>query len=286
MSFSITEAFVQQYRDNVLILAQQRGSYLRNAVTVESGVVGKRTSFDRIGSTTPQKRTSRHADTPLVSTPHSRRWANLDDYDWADLVDKLDKVKMLISPESDYALNAGYAFGRTMDDIIISALRGTAVTGEVADGTQALPAGQKVAVGGTGLTIAKLRSAKLILDKNNIVSEDRFFVVNGESLSDLLATTEVTSSDFNTIRALVNGELDTFLGFKFLRTEQLPIITGTDRANLAFQKRALGLAMGEDITTRMSERDDKNYALQVYMCMSLGAVRIEDEAVVEVAVLE
>ena len=166
MSFSVTEAFVQQYSDNVMLLSQQRGSVVSGAVRVKSGVVGKRTSFERIGATSMQARTSRHADTPLISTPHTRRWANLADYDWADLIDNLDEVKMLISPESPYAQNAAWAAGRTKDDVILDAIRGTAVTGEEAGGTQALPSGQKVAAASAGLTLAKIRSAAKILNAN------------------------------------------------------------------------------------------------------------------------
>lgn len=284
MSFEITEAFVQQYRDNVILLAQQKGSRLRNTVSVEDGVIGKRTSFDRIGLTAAVKRTTRHADTPLVSTPHSRRWANLDDYDLADLVDKLDKKKMLISPESDYAIDFGYAFGRQMDTIVLDAARGTAVTGEEATGTQALPAGQKLALGDGGnnkMNVGKLRLAKKKLDAAEVDSEGRVAVMNADAIRQLLEDTSLTSSDFNTVRALVNGEVNYFMGFNFIRTELIPLSSGTQYLAYFYQKRAVGLAIGQDIMTRMSERDDKNYSLQVYMCMSLGGVRIEDVGVIE-----
>lgn len=284
MSFQITEAFVQQYKDNVLLLAQAKGSRLRGRVSIRDGVVGKRTAFERIGSVSAVKRTTRHADTPLIETPHSRRWASLDDYEWADLVDQLDRVRLLISPDSEYALNAGYAMGRQMDTIIIDAIRGTAVTGEVADGTQALPAGQKLALGVGGdnkMNVGKLRSAKTLLDKAEIDSEGRTIAINAEGLRQLLETTAVTSSDFNTVKTLVQGELNTFLGFEFVRTELLPISSGTQRLAYAFQRNSVGLALGKDVMTRMSERADKSYSLQVYLCMALGAIRIQDEGVIE-----
>lgn len=286
MSVSVTEAFVEQFGDNVLMLAQQRGSILGSAVRMKSGVVGKRTSFERIGATSMQKRTTRHSDTPLISTPHSRRWANIDDYDWADLIDNADEVKLLISVESPYAQNAAWAAGRTKDDVLITAALGTAVTGEEAGGTQALPAGQKVAVAASGLTLAKIRSAAKILNKNQILSEDRFAVHNAESLDDLLGDSTITSADFNSVRLLMNADISAFMGFTWLRTERLTKDANADRQNIFYQKNAVGLALSRDVSTRISERPDKNYSTQVYLTLGLGAVRIEDEGVVEVAVAE
>jgi len=143
MSTQITTAFVEQYKSNVFHLAQQKGSRLRGAVKTET-VTGKAHFFERIGSTAAQLRTSRHSDTPRVDTPHSRRKVTMNDYDWADLIDNEDKVRMLISPQSEYAQAGAYAMGRAMDDAIIAAATGNALGG-VAGGTSiALPPGQKV----------------------------------------------------------------------------------------------------------------------------------------------
>ena len=99
MSTEVNKAFVNKYRSNFIHLAQQKGSRLRNFVRVNEGVVGKADHFDRLGSTSAQKMTSRHADTPLISTPHSRRKVVMEDYNWADLVDKADQIKMLSDPK-------------------------------------------------------------------------------------------------------------------------------------------------------------------------------------------
>lgn len=161
MSNQITTAFVQQYSSNVQMLSQQMGSVLREAVDVES-VVGKNAFFDQVGKTTAQLRTSRHADTPQVDTPHSRRRVTLADYEWADLIDNADKVRLLIDPTSSYAKAAAAAMGRAMDDVIIAALGGTAYTGETGSTSVTLPTAQKTATSdqSDGLTVAKLLSAK------------------------------------------------------------------------------------------------------------------------------
>ena len=286
MSVQITTAFVEQYKSNVFHLAQQKGSKLRDAVRTES-VVGKSHFFERIGSTAAVKRTSRHADTPRVDTPHSRRKVTMDDYDWADLIDDSDKVRLLISPQSEYAKAGAYAMGRTMDDVIIAAATGNAFGGVSGGSTIALPAGQKIAHGSTGLTIAKLISAKEKLDAANVdPDEARVLVCSAKQISDLLGTTQITSADFNSVKALVQGDIDTFMGFKFIRSERLGTDANGNRQVLAFTNTSMGLALGKDIQTKISERADKNYSTQVYLCMTIGATRVEDEKVIEIACTE
>jgi hypothetical protein len=286
MSVQITTAFVEQYKSNVFHLAQQKGSKLRDAVRTES-IVGKSHFFERIGSTAAVKRTSRHADTPRVDTPHSRRKVTMDDYDWADLIDDSDKVRLLISPQSEYAKAGAYAMGRTMDDVIIAAATGNAFGGVSGGSTIALPAGQKIAHGSTGLTIAKLITAKEKLDAANVdPDEARVLVCSAKQISDLLGTTQITSADFNSVKALVQGDIDTFMGFRFIRSERLGLDGNSNRQVLAFTNTSIGLALGKDIQTKISERADKNYSTQVYLCMTIGATRVEDEKVVEIACTE
>lgn len=286
MSVQITTAFVEQYKSNVFHLAQQKGSRLRDAVRTET-VTGKSHFFERIGSSAAEKRTSRHSDTPRMDTPHSRRKVTLEDYDWADLIDQEDKVRMLISPQSEYAMAGAWAMGRAMDDAIIAAATGTALGGVSGGSSISLPSAQKVAHGSAGLTLAKLLSAKEILDKNDTdPDEPRYMLVTAGQLADLLGITSVTSADFNSVKALVQGDVDTFLGFKFIRTERLGLDATPNRQVLGFCQSAIGLAVGADIQTKISERADKNYATQVFLSMSIGATRIEDEKMVEIACTE
>ena len=286
MSNQITTAFVQQYSSNVQMLAQQMGSRLREAVDVET-ITGKNAYFDQVGVTAAQVRTSRHASTPQIDTPHSRRRVSLADYEWADLIDDVDKVRMLSDPTSSYAKAAAAAMGRSMDDVIITALGGTAYTGETGGTSTALPSTQKFATSSQsdGLTIAKLLDAKKKMDLKDIdPSIPRFVVCGATQISDLLNTTEVKNSDYNTVKALAAGQLDSFLGFKFIMSNRLSFdATNTDdRLVFAFTKDAVKLAVGKDVTARISERDDKSYSTQVYYCMSIGATRMEEEKVVQI----
>lgn len=105
-------------------------------------------------------------------------------------------------------------------------------------------------------------------------------------IADLLNVTQVTSADYNTVKALAQGEIDTYLGCKFIRSQRLGTDSDGNRQVLMFTQSALGLAVGADIQTKISERADKNYATQVFLSMSIGATRIEEEKMVEIACTE
>ena len=282
MSSQITTAFVQQYSNNVQMLSQQKGSLLRGTVDTES-IVGKNAFFDQVGVATAVKRTTRHGDTPQIDTPHSRRRVSLVDYEYADLIDNQDKIRTLIDPTSSYAMAAAYALGRAQDDEIIAAASGTAFTGETGSTSTTLPSAQKITEASTGgLTIAKLRTAKEKFDSASVdPSIPRYIVVGPKQISDLLGTTEVTSSDFNTVKALANGEVNTFLGFNFIVSNRLTIAS-SKRLCLAYAMDGIKMAIGQDLMTRIDERSDKGYSTQIYVCQSIGATRMEEEKVVTI----
>lgn len=287
MSTQITTAFVQQYNDNVTMLSQQKGSRLRACVR-EEPLHGKVEFFDQVGAASAQKRLSRHADTPLTETPHSRRQVAGEDYEYADLVDKADQVRILNDPTSKYAVAGGWAIGRSMDDVIIAAAIASANTGETGSTAVALPAGQQITVGAAGLTLAKLLSAKEILDgAENDPDEERFIALPAKDVTVLLNTTEVKNADYNTVKALAMGQIDTFLGFKFKRTQRLGLsaVDGTSRACLAWRKTALLLAVGDIPVARITERADKSYSTQVYYMNTFGATRMEEVGVVQIDTL-
>lgn len=309
MSQEITEAHVKQFNSNVYMLSQQRGSRLRKAVRQETQQ-SKAQSFDRVGTVTASKIQSRHGDTPLTDTPHSRRWVTMSDYDHADIIDKQDRIRIIIDPESSYSRAFQYAMGRAMDDEIIEAHDADAVTGEEQGGTASLPNTQKIVSvdssgGGDNLNIQALRKAKSILDANE-VDEDipRYIAVNSSAIYSLLGEEKMTSSDYNTVKALVDGKIDTFMGFKFIRLERFKNQSGTlnfddssgssgdvgsgsgdaDGYKKLFCWAEDGIisSVGMDIIGRVSERSDKRYATQVYAAMSSGAVRMEEEKVVSI----
>lgn len=302
MSSQITEAFVQQYSANVFHLSQQKGSRLRPTVRSESQR-GKSAFYDRIGSVSAIKRTGRHEDTPQLDTPHSRRRVTLNDYVWADLIDNEDKIRMLNDPTSEYVMAAMWAMGRAMDDEIIAALGGTAYAGEDGSTSVALSSSQKyhanTGAALSNLNVLTLRAVKMKLDQSEVdPSIKRWFVCSASQINALLGQTEVTSSDYNAVKALVQGDVNSFMGFEFIRIERLTAASGSASATdgsvgagtaftnsrqcYAYAGDGALLAIGEDMVGKISERNDKNHATQVYARMSIGATRMEEAKVVEV----
>jgi len=209
----------------------------------------------------------------------------MDHWEYADLIDDADKVAMLIDPTSSYANAAAYAIGRAVDTAIIDAADGTALTGKSGSTSTALPAGQIVGVASpaAGLTIAKMVNAKKILDQNNVdPSIKRYIAVHPEQIEDLLNDSTVTSADYNTVKALVQGDINTFMGFEFITSTRLNTDSSSYRQVLAWAEDGITLAMGKDLMTQITQRADKSYSTQVYVCAQFGATRMEEEKVVQI----
>lgn len=294
MSFQIDSALVNGYKNAFEIQYQQKRSRLQPYVRVEMQNA-EFDYYDRIGATVAQKKQGRHSDTPLISTVHDRRRVGMSDYNWADMVDKADKIRMLGDPANSYAMNAAMALDRAKDDEIVLAATGTAYSGK--QGEVALPwanytSAQQIPVtfdgagGGTNhnMTLTKLIEAKARLAKAEAYEPgvDQLVFAHSESqVQALLGDTKVTSADYNTVKALVSGELDTYVGFKFVRLERLNKASNI-RSALAYVQSGLLLAMGEDINIQITPRADKSYSVQVYVEGSFGATRMWEQQVVEV----
>ncbi|MCF1458764.1 MAG: phage capsid protein [Shewanella sp.] len=284
MSFEITTAFVQQYKANITLLLQQRGSRLRSCCN-QGSYVGKAVkSVDQIGPVEAVRRRGRHSDTPLISTPHYARWCHPKDYEWADMVDDTDKLRMLINPTSAYAINGAYALGRAIDRLIIDSATGTNFTGEDGDETVEFKDDNVIEASNTGLTISKLRLLKKKYMENEVdLDYDKLYVLaTASQFDDLLGTTEVTSSDYNTIKALVQGKVNTFMGFEFIHTELLPTDENGHRRCLSWAKSGMHLGLWNDINTKIDQRPDKSYSTQVYLKATAGATRLDEEKVFDV----
>lgn len=286
MSVQITTAFVEQYKSNVYHLTQQKGSKLRRAVRVET-VNGKSAFYEQLGSTSARKRTSRHSDTPRMDTPHARRRVTLDDYDWADMVDGEDQVRMLINPTSQYAEAAAMAMGRAMDEAIVSAATGTAYTG--VDGSTSTVYDTSMTVGvqevwpgvtaaDAGLNVAKILEAASKLGQNEVdPDEEKFMFVPQRQISgSLLKDEKISSHDFNAIKPLVDGKVSYFGGFTIIPCNRTTTDANGDDQVIYMAKGGILLGLGKDITTKIDERADKNYATQVFCCMTIGATRMEE----------
>jgi hypothetical protein len=281
---TISQAFVEQFKSNVYQLSQQRGSRLGGAVRTES-LVGNVDNFERLGAVTAQAKASRHADTPVLDAPSSRRKVSPVDYDWGDLVDREDKLRLIISPESEYAIAGANALGRAKDDLIIAAFTGSATDG---NGTAVpFPTGATnvVPANALGLTEAKVLAGIQLLNSQEVDDMDRFFAYGSQQLTNVLQLAAFTSADYNTVRTLMAAQLTTFMGLSWIRSERL-LKASTTRKTIMWQKQAMGLAINADMFARIAERADKSFAYQVYCSMTMGATRIEEAGVIEVDCIE
>lgn len=278
-------AFVRQYQDQITLLAQQIDGRLQPTVMVDNNWTGESKFYDQYASDTFVEIMSRYQDTPIQAPDHRRRAVFPRYFVSNTLEDPQDALAMLIDPKSAYMQAKQAGANRQIDDIIIAAFGSTAYTGKNGTTTQSFTAANQIASSSAGLTKTKCIQAKILLDKAEVEKENRFFAHKASQLGDLLNTTEVTNSDYNVVKALVEGQIDTWLGFKFTHTERL-LASGGATLCYAYQKKAMQLAIQKNPEGRVSERPDKNYAWQVYMRLALGATRLEEARIVEVACVE
>lgn len=212
-----------------------------------------------------------------MNVNYSQVQCNLQDWEAFDYVDKFDVLKFNFSEAKELAEVASDALGLRMDQIVIDALNAGYDSSNMTFGTTT-----------QALTVATLKAAVIALRKNGVPNANNTFIHSAQQLSDLLDTTAVTSSDYNSVKALVQGEVDTFLGVKFIMIADnreeggLPTKnTGADVCGFVYNKDAVGFALGQNIETEMSWVADKG-AWLVGGDFSAGAVVIDDEGVAAV----
>jgi len=288
VSQQIDDAHVKAFGDGVMLLAQQRGSRFRNAVSIDTEIKAVRKSYDQIGSTTMTKRTTRHADTVYTDTPHSRRWVTPSPYDNADLIDKPDMVRTLNEFTNPYVRAFAAAAGRTIDDIIIAQFFATATTGQDAGSTAAFPTATHVvdSSGTATLTLLKLLQTREILESFEVEEEGDenkwFIALNALQRRFLLNTTEIKSSDYNTVKALVNGQIDEFLGLKFLKSERLLSTSDPYDRIPVWSKASMKLGISKDVSAEIDRLPTKRYSTQIFHSLDMGATRTDETGVVEI----
>lgn len=294
MSVNIPNHYAQQFATNIELLLQQKDSRLRSLVTSGSYIGEQVSPVDQYDSIEMQAVTGRFEAMGRVDADTARRWVAPQDFDLPQMLDSFDKLRLLTDPQSKYVENAVSAAKRKMDDVIISAFFGSAQTGKTGSSSTSFPSGQQVAVnqgasGNTGLTVAKLREARRILRANEVDldMEPITCVVTSKQEDNLLAEAQVISLDFNDRPVLVDGRLKSFLGINFVHSERLGVDGNSYRRVPVFAKSGMHLGLWNDITTDISQRKDiRGLPFQVYVYMTIGATRLEEEKVVEIKCAE
>lgn len=290
MSINIPAHFVVEYSRNINLLLQQKGSKLRDTVTVGRHVGKQASPVDQVGAIVAQKVTSRFGPMGRVDAPLDRRWVYPVDYDLPQLIDTFDKLRLLTDLSSSYVLNGVYAMGRAQDDEIILNIFGDAKTGESGGTTVSFPGTQQVqaTVGGAsavGLNVAKLREAKRILLANEVDldAETPTVVITARQHDDLLNEIQVISDEFNKPVLGGDGMVRQYMGFSFKLCERLPVDSSSYRRIPVYVKSGMHLGVWADIQTSISKRHDlQSEPWQAYCLGTFGATRIEEKKVVEI----
>jgi hypothetical protein len=284
MSVEITTAFVKQYSAGVRMLQQQATSRLQDAVLNDPGVQGDRAFYDQVDATSMSEVTNRHGDTEYTDTPHRRRMVTLATHEVADLVDRADQRRLLNDPVNPYSRSMAAAANRQIDDIIIEQFDATAATGVDGAGTAAFDTDFSGASATSDLTVDKLLACRSALEAAENMEDDGDYswhlVTAAAGRANLLTDAEVTSADYNTVRALTNGQINTYLGFDFIKSQRLPVVTATDiRADFAWVKSSMQLAIGEEPRSFIDQLPQKRHSLQVRYEMDCGATRMDEKGV-------
>ena len=294
MAINIDHSFIRQFGDALESTARQLGSKLRAAVT-EKRVRGKDFTVERLtdANDTLSVIASRHADTVISDLTHSRRTGFIAQYVRAYMVDDEDLVKMLVDPTSDYVQQLAGEMNRTIDDRIIEAALGNAASGETGGTTVALPAGQQIANGSTGLTLDKVKNALKILMANDVDVDraDLSLATNASGYKDLMKDSGLTSLDFSQYQPNMDGRVPMVAGFKIIHAERLTSYTGTsastsNRPAIAFSRAGIRLGVSMDQQVHVERETLKNFNWVIGLKTGFGATRAHDEHVVDVRFLE
>ena len=308
-SQNISTAFVKQYGQTLDMLVELKGGQFVGKC-IEESITGEEKYFDQLGSVYANEVTDRYGDSPENDISHARRRVIATPYDVGIMFDKFDKVQMLVDPESEYVQRQVSALKRKRAIEFMKGTLGIAFSGKGGETQNTIGSAQYVPVdtgstGSTGFNLDKLRIAREILEKGNVDLDDpmnKAYIAWGpQQKRELLEITEVTSSDYNTVKALTSGDINTYYGFEFVSSNMIPYIntagTGinldwntldaavdtdsTDvRACFAWVKSAVRQVTNPHIETDISQRKDKRNNWYSYACMRTGSVRMEEEKIV------
>lgn len=270
--------YAQAYSQNIIQLAQQKYSKLMPTVFMKENVRGKVFYQDQIGAWAMEIKGSRNTQTPNNDPTLSRRMGVMVDYHDNRLLDRGDELKSISDPRSAYTIAAAQSLGRKIDEVIITAAINSASSGET--GTTTVTQGNIILGTAASMTLARIVAVKAQLDNQDVEMEDRVFVITPAALDNLLNTTAATSSDYNSVKALIRGEIDTWMGFKWIMSTRIAAVSSSTLIGIAYQKFGMALAMAASPIVRTDERTDLSYSWQVYYELNVGCVRLEESRVV------
>lgn len=280
MADSAINIYAKEFSDNIMMLARQRASKLMGKVMLKPSVKGDKFTQERIGKWTMSSKAQGVVSTPTGDPGYSRRTCSMVTKHNARQLAADEDLKTVVEVTSPWVTAAVAAYGDEIDKAVVAALGGNAYSGVDGGTAVALPAEQKLAtVAGEVLDSDFIISVKTIHDKNNIPAENRICVINPEDLNEMLRDTKITSSDYSTVKALVKGEIQSWMGYEFVSTTNI-----TKGTCYFYHRDSVVLGLNEQPKVKIDVRADLSYANQIYYELNLGATRLEEEGVVEVTI--
>ncbi|REK56684.1 MAG: hypothetical protein DWQ49_09950 [Bacteroidetes bacterium] len=288
MAISISEAYIDTFENNVRHLAQQSQAKLRGTVQ-ERSVQSESHNWERLGTLTASQKASARVATPTQDATWSRRVSVPSTYHIGTSAEQEDPVQMLVDPNSNLTRAIAAGMQRQIDDVIIAAATGTALDGQGVN--QAFPAGQVIGNGTASITFDTVTQVQELFMQNEIdPSVPKCFVVGPTQVRKLMQLTQQTSADYVDAKALQTlnstGIVPNWMGFTWIVSTRLLVPAAGEISCLAYTMDALGLQVNKDISTRVAEDPSLSFAWRLYAHMTLGAVRVEDEHIVHVHLLD
>jgi len=277
MAINVSTAFVDLF-DSEVKQAYQAESVLRGTMRTRTGVAGNTVKFPTIGKGVATLRVPQTDVTPLNVT-YGQVTATMEDYIAAEYSDIFQQSHINFDERSELVQVVSKSIARRMDQIMIDALNAATGTSTVAT---------SIGGAGTNMNIEKLRATAKAMNEKNVPSEGRNLLMHASQLDALLGETEITSQDFASVKALVQGEINTFMGFNIMTIgdrDENGLPKPSTRTCFAWHKDSMGYAESMAQKTEVNYVPEKTSFL-VSSMFSAGSVAIDGEGIVKISCTE
>lgn len=288
MADSQNQIHVKQFKDDIIQAVQQTNSRLDGTVRRKEAVKAEEFFFHKLGSFNLLEKSGRNSTTPFLDPVHTRRKLVTSAFHGALFIDDFDTDRSIISGlDSDYMQGLVKAAKRKKDDLIIAAATGLAYEGKDGTTSVALPSSQQIASGSTGLSSTKLLNALEIIRAADVDPEEKIYcVISASQANDLMQDEKFINRDYSMGAVLDKGQIMSWGGINFIHSERLELNGSSERKVLLYTENALGFGMARDITMKVGENPERSFTKTLYLKLDVGATRIEDEKIVEIACTE
>ena len=274
MANSLSQQFVKQFEAEVHHIYQAERK-LAGTIRTRTGVNSSTVQFPKLASAqaqvvVPQSQVS------ALNVTHSNVTATLTDYAAPEYTSMFDQAKVNFDERSELTQTLGKAIGRRADQIVLDALAASSTSLTVAN-----------SIGGsnTNINVAKVLEAARLMNGKSAPSTDRYMAISADGLSSLLSEEKAASQDYTVHKAMTDGRIDSFLGFKIIMIGDmdeggLAIDGSSDRTCFAWHKDSVGYAEGISPKTEINYVPERMSWL-TNCVLSAGSVAIDATGIVQ-----